>query len=317
MEWYFIVLIGILVLLVFGVIPLLILGLILYRILLVRTKPEKWMRGPSMPENEEYMKLFTEGQKWREAHLDRKKDVHIVNEGLNLYGEYFDFGADKAVIILPGRMETCLYGCFFAAPYEEAGLNVLTIDPRAHGKSDGRYNSLGFTEYSDVIAWAKMLHDTLGNRSIWLHGVCIGSSAAAFTLTAPACPEYIRGMTGEGMYRDFLATFKTHLEHQGHRYFPIGPMTVFWMRALGKADVKHDGPKKRLPMLKKPILMLHSREDIYSLPAIAEEMYASVTAKKQMVWFETGGHSMIRIHTEENRIRYDESIKAFIQQYGN
>ncbi|MBR4767392.1 MAG: hypothetical protein IK088_00265, partial [Lachnospiraceae bacterium] len=151
MDWYWIVLIAAAALLLFGVLPFFILSLILYRVLLVRTDKKKWVRGMSMPDNEEYAKLFRDGQVWREAHLDRKKDVHIVNEGLNLYGEYFDFGADRAVIILPGRMETCLYGCFFAEPYEKIGFNVLTIDPRAHGLSDGRYNSLGFTEYRDVI----------------------------------------------------------------------------------------------------------------------------------------------------------------------
>ncbi len=310
--WFFLIL-GIAVLL-FGVLPVLVLPGVLYRVLLVRTSKDKWKREPSMPV-EEYLKLFEKGQEWRSAHLSAKVDVHIQNEGLNLYGEYFDFGHDKAVIILPGRMETCLYSCFFAAPYEAAGYNVLTIDNRAHGLSDGRYNALGYQEYRDVIAWAKMLHDEKGIEKIVLHGVCIGSSCAVFTLTAPECPEYVLGMVGEGMYACFNATFRTHLEHQGHRYYPLGPITLWYLKLFTGADVKNDGPFKRLPLLRKPILMLHSREDIYSLPEKAVELYESITAPKKLVWFDTGGHSMIRIHTEENRVKYDAEIREFLQQF--
>ena len=296
----------------FGIVSLLILSYILYSVLLVRTSKKKWQRGPSMPEVPEYKKLYDCGADWRLRNASKKEDVSIRNGRFSLYGEYYDYGSDKAVIILPGRMETCYYSAFFAEPYEKAGYNVLTIDPRAHGKSDGRYNSLGYKEWSDVIAWAKMLHEEKRIRMIVLHGVCIGSSAACFTLTNDLCPDYVAGMVGEGMYTCFNATFRTHLEHQGHRYFPIGNLAMMYLRIFGGANVVTDGPFKRLPLLKKPILMLHSREDIYSLPEKAEKMYETIKAPKKLVWFATGGHSMIRIHNEENRIRYDEAVRRFL-----
>jgi len=66
--------------------------------------------------------------------------------------------------------------------------------------------------------------------------------------------------------------------------------------------------------VKKPVLMLHSKEDIYSLPEIAEKLYASITAeKKKMVWFDTGFHSMIRSWTDENREKYDRAIAEFLE----
>ena len=73
-------------------------------------------------------------------------------------------------------------------------------------------------------------------------------------------------------------------------------------------------PEKRLPLVKKPILMLHSKEDIYSLPDIAVKLYESITAeKKEMVWFDTGFHSMIRSWSDENREKYDRVIAAFLE----
>ncbi|MBO4410834.1 MAG: hypothetical protein J5794_01400 [Lachnospiraceae bacterium] len=313
MEVWVWILIIIGALLLFGILPLFVMGLILYRKLLVRTSKDIWNRGMSMPSDPEYKLLFEDGQRWRDEYLDYMQEVHIVNDKLNLYGEYFDFGSKSAVIILPGRMETCLYSDFYAEPYANCGLNVLTIDNRAHGLSDGRYNSLGFLEHRDIIAWAKYLHDERGIEKIVLHGVCIGCSTAVFTATSPECPEYVKAVIAEGMYVNFDATYRLHIEEQGHRYFPIGPIALGYLKLTTGADVVHDGPLKRIPQMKIPLLMLHSREDQYSLPEKAEELFKACGSEvKQLVWFDTGAHSRIRIHTKENRAAFDEAIKRFL-----
>lgn len=311
-EW----LIVLLVLTVFflGVFPLFLMGTILWSVLLVRTGKDKWKRGPSMPEKENYMRIFEKGMAWREKHLDRMEEVQVQNGKLRLAGEYYDFGCDKAVIILPGRMETCYYCAFFAEPYEKAGYNVLAIDNRAHGDSDGRFNTLGHKEYRDVLCWAKMLHDQKGVKQVFLHGVCIGSCTAAFTLSSADCPDYVSGMVGEGMFESFWATFLTHLKEQGHKPFPVGVMAMLMLLLVTGVNVFTNGPKKQLPKVRKPVLMIHSREDIYSLPAKAEMLYASLTTPvKRMVWFDHGFHSMIRDYSEEYRERYDREIRDFLQ----
>ena len=297
-----------------GIFWLILFGEVLYHILLVRTTKKKWQRGPSM-DDAKYMRLYKMGEAWREEHLSYIRQVTVKSGKLTLAAEYYDFGHDKCVIILPGRMETAWYCAFFAEPYMKAGWNVLAADPRAHGLSEGRYDTLGFRECRDVIAWAKYLHDELGMKKIFLHGVCIGSETACFTLAEPDCPEYITGMCGEGMFKNFYATFVTHLEEKGHKPFPSGIMGMFFLWFHTGVDVFHDGPEKRLPLVKKPVLMLHSREDIYSLPEIAEKLYASATAeKKEMVWFDTGFHSMIRSWTPENREKYDRVIAEFLNE---
>ena len=85
----------ILAILIFGVIPVFCLGWILYSVLLVRTKPEKWARECSMPEDEEYLRMFKIGEEWNEKYESYKRDVSITSCGLRLCGEYFDFGFNK------------------------------------------------------------------------------------------------------------------------------------------------------------------------------------------------------------------------------
>ncbi len=309
--WLFIVLMVLAAVVVFFLLPTLVIANGIYIVTLTRFSKKKWTRGPSMDEPI-YMEMFRQGQVWREEHLDAKKDVHIVNEGLNLYGEYYDFGHKRAALILPGRMETCLYGCYFAEPYRAAGYNVLTYDNRAHGLSDGHFNSLGYKEYRDVLAWCRMLHDSYGIEEIVLHGICIGSSCALFAITAPECPDYVKCMVADGMYTRFYDTFITHMKELGHKSeFPVPQEHAMLLRIFSGANVVTDGPFKRIRDLKKPILFIHSREDIFSIPEKTVKLAETCTAPKRFVWFEHGYHSKLRIVDPE---LYDSSIHSFLTE---
>lgn len=289
--------------------PVAVLSYILYRILLVRTGPEKWGRECSLPEDEEYKRMFDIGAEWFGNNRNAKHDVSIVSDGYKLAGEYFDFGYDKAVIVIPGRMESCVYSYYFAEPYVKAGYNVLAIDNRAHGLSEGRRCSLGYKEYRDIINWSKYLHDGENVNTVVLHGLCIGASTALFALTAEDCPDYIKGMVAEGMYTTFAESFRNHMIVDNHPLFPIFYAAMLQIRLLSGANVVSDGPIKRIDRLTKPILFLHSREDCFSLPDKAQVLYEKCTAPKTMEWFEKGSHSRIRISNTE---KYDAAVVKFL-----
>jgi len=295
---------------VFGVLPFLILGAVLWSKLLVRTSKKKWGRECSIPDDEEYRRMFDIGIEWDERYAAYKKPVEIKSGRFRLKGEYFDFGAKRAVIIIAGRMESLLYSYFFAEPYRAAGYNVLVIDNRAHGESDGVISSLGYREYKDILRWGALLHDTLKNDSVYLHGICIGCSTALFVLTNPKCPDWFSGMTAEGMYRTFGVSLKRHFDERGKKMFPLGYITMLYIWIFGGANVLTDGPYKRIVNMHKPLLMLHSREDPYSLPEYAQQLYdACPSEHKRIVWFPTSGHSRIRINYTE---QYDEAIRTFL-----
>ncbi len=282
---------------------------IIYTVLLRRTGAKKWGRSASMPESEEYMKLYEQALSWHEMYKASMRNVEIENDGLRLAGEYFDFGADKAVIIIPGRMESCHYSCHYAEPYRKAGWNVLTIDGRAHGLSEGKTNSLGYKEYRDILAWAKMLHETEKNRVIVLHGICIGSSTAVFAIADSSCPDYVGGIAVDGLYQRFYDSCRNHMLEDHRPIFPFLYELMILIRVFSHADVVHDGPICRIANVKKPILFLHSREDLFSTPDKAEELYQKCpSAGKQIHWFEHGGHSRIRI---TDPTAYDRAVESF------
>lgn len=297
---------------VFGVLPTLIMSYILYSVILVRTKPEKWGRGNSAPDDPQQAVIYGEAEAWAAENAACRREVTVTSDGLRLVGEYYDFGFRKAVIIIPGRMEACRYSCHYAKPYREAGFNVLTIDNRSHGLSEGRYNSLGFKEHRDVLAWAALLHDTLGNDSVVLHGVCIGSSTALFACVSPDCPDYVCAMTADGMYETFCESFRLHMVQQQRPVFPFLWGVMLHVRVFAGADVVHDGPVKRISRMNKPILFLHGRQDQFSLPDKAQGLYDRCPSeKKRLVWFEEGAHSRLRLTDPD---RYDEAVRTYYER---
>ena len=77
----------------------------IYTATLTRKSKEQW--GRTVSEMTPWqLQMDKEGLLWQEKYNSYKKDVHIVNEGYNLYGEYYDLGSDKAVMILSGRTES-------------------------------------------------------------------------------------------------------------------------------------------------------------------------------------------------------------------
>ena len=283
-------------------------GMILFRVLLVRTGPEKWTR--ECPTNDpEQIAMFEKGVAWHEQHKDRCQPVETVSDGLRLVGEFYDFGSDKTVLVMPGRSDSLYCSYFWAVPYAEKGLNVLVYDPRAHGMSEGKYNTVGFEEQKDVAAWIRYLQENTATKAIVLHGICVGIPGGLYTMTKPDAPEIVKCIVVEGMFSNFHESLKNHLIELKKNTSVTVPCINFWFRHF-TGHTMHYGPVDVIHKLKTPLLMLHSQEDPYSLPHTAQELYdAAGSEHKELVWFPNGGHSRLRLVDPE---KYDRVIHNFL-----
>lgn len=280
---------------------------------LIRPDGEERARKCSAPDDKEQAEMFRRGLDWAELYKASMKPLEIENDGLRLLGEYYDFGFTRSVIILPGRTESLAYSYYYAEPYRKAGFNVLVIDSRATGFSDGKYYSMGELEKRDVIKWGRLLHDSLGNNSVFLHGICIGSSTAVYTMTEPDVPDYFTGMCADGMYKNFFETFRLHMKEWNKPAFPVAYEVMIILRKNTGANCLTYGPYKAVKKLKKPILFLYTELDRYSLPPESRKLFANCTSSvKEIHWFKKGGHSHVRINNEDE---YDDTICDFVARH--
>ena len=282
-----------------------------YKEQLVRTSPDKWGRSCSFPDDAEQVQMWNDGIAWMEANKEKITEVEIENDGFHLVGQYFDFGAKRCILILPGRCESLVYSYYFAPPYEKAGFNVLVIDTRCHGMSDGTYNTIGVQESKDVLAWSKLLHDRFGNEEIYFHGICIGTASGLFALSAPNCPEYLKGLVTEGCYISFSETFKRHMMALNRPLFPVLQLVMREIYRHTGTNVYKSKPISAIRKIRPDcrILFLYGEKDIFSIPKKSRKLYAAcVSQDKKLVWFEKGGHSHLRINNTE---KYDQAIIDF------
>ena len=283
---------------------------ILFVLHLKKRKPTTWARTDK-GDTKDQTAMYRAGKVWSEENASCKEEVCITNDGLKLYGEYYDFGHEKAVIIVPGRSDSLTYSYYFAEPYKKSGYNVLVIDMRAHGKSEGKYNYLGFKEYKDLIAWMEFLRDQYQVKSIVFHALCVGAQSVLKAITAEECPDIVEAFVVEGMYTTFFETFKNHTIYLGHKPFPVVHLMEIWMR-LFTHNTLFFGPICVMDQMKVPMLMLHGKEDIFSLPKKAEELYEACSSPiKELVWFEKGAHSQLRYSNTES---YDKAIELFLRR---
>lgn len=285
-----------------------------YKDQLVRTSPEKWGRVCAFPDDAEQMQMWQDGIDWMEKNKDKITELQIENDGLKLFGQYFDFGKDRCVIILPGRCESLVYSYYFAPPYEMAGFNVLVIDSRCHGKSDGVYNTIGLQESRDVLAWSKLAHEQLGNREIYFHGICIGTSSGLFALSSKDCPQYLRGLVTEGCYVSFRETFRTHMIALNRPVFPVLQMVMWLIYRHTGTNVYKYKPITAIRKLRPDcrVLFLYGEKDIFSRPDKSRQLFAACSSQdKKLVWFDKGGHSHLRINNTE---KYDQAIAEFFKK---
>lgn len=312
MIWYF--LIPVLTLALGGVVFMLIYTMPIarrvYRDQLVRTEKEKWGRVCSAPQNEEQQAMWDAGVTWAQENADKMTEVHIQNEGLNLYGELYQADSKRCVIILPGRCECLKYSYYFAPPYMQAGMNVLVIDTRAHGKSEGVYNTIGKKESGDVVAWMRFLTEQFGMEEIYLHTICIGSAAGMGALTRADCPAQAKGIISEGCFVSFRETFKEHMVADKRPLFPVLDLVMLQIWRHSGTNVYAFKPISLVKKLKGRALFLFGEQDIFSRPPKSRKLFAACSAPdKKIVWFERGGHSHLRINNTE---KYDAAIVDFV-----
>lgn len=268
-------------------------------------------RGCSDASFDYHLDMFNQGMAWREENIKHMKEVEIISEGIKLVGEYFDFGFKKSIILMPGRTETCWYACYYAPTFVKAGYNVLTIDPRAHGLSEGKILTLGKLEGIDLLNWSKLLHDKFNNELVVLYGLCGGGTASCVALTNKDCPDYIKAFISDGMFYSFFNVYRRHIIDEKHPVYP-----VIW-EVLGKIK-RHNGvnpykttPKNLIGDVKVPTLFITGELDKFAVSEEAYKLYDLCGAKrKEIHLIKNARHSHLRY---DNLKDYEKAVIPFLE----
>ena len=284
---------------------------IVYSKTLMRGKSGTWGRDHcSEPGCVPLETMWERGIVWKNKNESFIKELTIQSkDGLKLVAEWFDYGFDKTVIILPGRRETLVYSYYYANPYKDSGVNVLVIDQRAHGLSEGKYSTGGIKEAEDVSLWMKYMHDELNQKEIYLHGVCVGTCCATIVVTKYKT-DYLKAVVLDSAFISYKEIYKNHYIEGGHKLFPVFYQIWMWFKFFTKCNIDDSNPEKYMPSFDLPVLFIWGTNDVYCLPEKSKILFEKCGSKhKEIEWFEGAEHSRVRLFNEE---RYDGLVSDFL-----
>ena len=286
----------------------------LYQKQWVRQDESKFQRGCSDASFDYHLDMYNQGMAFHDKVIKKISEHQIVSvDGLKLVAEYYDFGFDKTIIVLPGRTETCYYGAYYAEPFINGGYNVLCPDPRAHGLSEGSKITLGKMEASDAIEWAKYLHDKLGNKHIGLYGLCGGATASCIVLTTPDYPKYIDLFIADGMFYSFFKVYKRHIVDEKHPVYPVIWEIMAKIKKGNGVNPYGAAPHKLIKQIDVSLLVLAGEKDIFAISKEAFKMFESCPSKdKQIALIKNARHSHLRY---DNKVDYDKAVTEFLKAH--
>lgn len=220
------------------------------------------------------------------------EDIRIVaRDKALMYGQFFDAGSDKTVVMAHGFMTTAMESFAVSGKsFYERGYNVLIIDERAHGKSGGKRTSLGYLESDDLLEWANWISNRFSSGSIYLYGVSMGAFAVAMTADHITNPQ-IKGLIIDSAF----ASIKNQLMREYNRRRLPAPLLIPWARVWYMLHFKKDMYKSAAEALmkcEKPVYFIHGDADETVDFKQQEILYKACISKKELALVPGAAHTM-------------------------
>ena len=159
---------------------------------------------------------------------------------------------------------------FRIARFRRLGFNVLAIDYRGFGKSDGDLPSEDQIRDDARAAWKELVRRERHADRRFIYGHSLG---AAVAIELGATQDGAAGVIAE-------SGFTSLADVVADRNLPVGMLMTQRFDALAQ-----------VPHLRAPVLFVHGTADTVVPPAMTERMYAAAPEPKRMLLIEGGGHS--------------------------
>lgn len=252
-------------------------------------------------------------QEWLD-HSDRQ-DVFIDSfDGLKLHGHTFTNHSDSHRWMITvhdaGKDYHSLMDMIYEADHR--GYNVLAIDQRACGMSEGRYTSLGWVEHYDVISWVNWLVRNDSQAQIVLYGTGVGGDTV-MNCVGDFMPKNVRAAIEDsgsaGVQETVLQGIRLMHKIDGKLFMPSVDMYLKQFLHFSMLDIS---TKHQLQNARIPVFFVHGGEDEIIPTSMVFDNFYSCSAVKEIYVVEGAAH--LQCHKAED---YYQRIFNFVDTYIN
>ena len=239
------------------------------------------------------------GRDWLLARESREVEITSF-DGLSLRGRLYPCDSSLAggetgpILLLAHGFRS--YGAFdfsCGCPfYMEQGFDLLLIDQRAHGRSEGRYICFGVNEGRDVADWCRWLDREYPGRPVVLAGISMGATSVLMAAGDPDLPQNVRGVVADCGFTDCGGEFSHVLRQMYHLPArPVMALTEPLCRkrlGFGFRDHSTERPVARMRL---PALFFHGAMDALVPADNSRRAFAAcASADKELVIVDDADH---------------------------
>ena len=233
-------------------------------------------------------------------------------DGLTLSGRYYHTADGAPLAICFHGYKSCWLTdfCGGADIAAQMGQNILLVDERAHGKSQGKTITFGIKERLDLLCWIDYALDRFGaDTRILLYGVSMGG-ATVLMASGEDLPENVKGIVADSPYSSPLDVILSVGRQRGYPVRLIRPFVILGAKLYGGFDVLEASAEEAVKQTNVPILIIHGEEDTFVPPEMSLRVQQANPALIERHTF-PGAYHVLNYMVDTPR--YEAIVKAFMK----
>lgn len=300
----------VLIILGLTILVLLILFVVYAKVFLRSRKPSKMFKIIYTKKQEKVKNKLIE--ELSEFEQNEPKNIYINSiDGLKLHGKYYHLNDDNPIIIsfhgYKGNIKDHLAIRKIA---KDNNYNLLLVEQRAHGESEGKTITFGIKERRDVQSWTNYIANKYPKNKIILYGTSMGA-ASILMASDLSLPKNLVGIIADSPFDDPKNIINEILKIKKYPVKLTSKLIHIAGIIFGNFDLKYHNAYKSIKKTNIPILIFHSKDDKVISYKMSEKLYKEEKDKIELHIFENADHCLICYEEQE---KYKEIITKFIRK---
>lgn len=250
------IILGIIILIIFGLLYYLLVGELLYRIVFSRRSLSSRVLRKNIDKK---LKEYKIDLCWWDKHKFTKFST-VSFDQLKLVAHYYDANSNKTAIIVHGFGENYREMQQYCNFFFEKNFNMLVVDNRTHGESQGNSIGFGWMDRLDIISWINFLNEKTPNKKILLFGVSMGG-AAVCCAAGEKLPENVVAVISDCAYDNVDRQITYIMRKIKLIRKPLKKHLYSFAKRVHGFDIMEADVIKQVKNTKIPILYIHGKDD--------------------------------------------------------
>lgn len=222
---------------------------------------------------------------------------------------------NKVIILFHGyRSAGSRDYCCAVKMYHENGFNVLLIDQRSHGKSEGKLITFGVKESLDAVSWVKYICHRFGERTpIFLSGLSMGATTVMLA-TGRNLPKNVCGVVADCGFTSPAEIISLVARKNFHiKSVLLIRILDLMCRIVANFSLYEMSTEEILKKSDIPIMFIHGLEDGFVPCEMSIRSHKAAKAEKYIYLIEKATHGCSFL-VEPQTI--SDALRKFFEKYG-